>query len=247
MFHLPAVFHRLVFLLTSILQGQQRLIDWHLTFTQTGGISSDKDSTKMENIAKELDIGRSALWIFCIKAMERVIDEYLQHLPTKVTMLFMSRADGKGIDDSKWWRDLDGIEDVVRLAQDFLSLRSEATGSGTNAENFHEMESSLREKLSTLSKKHVRAVHIAAMNNIGMLLSKEDWELGPIGPRENEKNQDFGENPEDFVRKVRSLIDRSILIASKLRLVSSLIQCVYACCPYRCLRGKCYPLLMDIK
>jgi hypothetical protein len=203
-FHLPAVFHRLVLLLTDILQCQHRLLDWHRNYAQLNEDVSQIHDDVVKSIVSELDSGRRSIWMFSVKALERLIDEHNQTPSAKSKNLFLSGSDGKGIDDTKWWLELDGTEDVIQLAQQFLSLRSEATGVFTNVENLVEMESSLRDKLFGLAQKNLRAVRVGAMNNIGMLLSKDDWSLLPISSVDSKGSDDGGENPEEFVQKVRS-------------------------------------------
>ena len=168
---LPAVYHRLCWLLTNILYGQYQLLEWHAR-------EAANENPFYGLIYTELLGRRTSVWNSCVKCMEECLEEYLKYVEKK--KLFGVSKDNEH-DDSEWMKDLEGLEDIVRLTDQFLSLRKEFL-EGVS-ERFINDGGMLREKLSTLLKKHLRSFHVEAMNKMGSTLYQEEWVLVPLAEK----------------------------------------------------------------
>jgi hypothetical protein len=77
---------------------------------------------------------------------------------------------------------LDGLHQVLLLTDRFVSLKrsffeEKAVESSLASMRSDGAEWPLHDKLSDVFRKHLRSVHVEAMNNMGRLLSKETWRL----------------------------------------------------------------------
>ena len=168
---LPAVYHKLCWLLTNILYGQYQLLEWHAR-------EAANENPFYGLIYTELLGRRTSVWNSCVKCMEECLEEYLKYVGKK--KLFGVTKDNEH-DDSEWMKDLEGLEDIVLLTDQFLSLRKEFL-EGVS-ERFINDGGMLREKLSTLLKKHLRSFHVEAMNKMGSTLYQEEWVLVPLAEK----------------------------------------------------------------
>jgi hypothetical protein len=176
---LPAIFHKLCLLLTNVLCGMHRLIEWHGEKTP----SSDDENAEMDRagngvglsqtikleIREELRARRASIWNACIQSIDECLEEYLKHSGKK--KLF-SKIDGNH-DDSSWREDLEGLHDVSVLSHQFLSIRHlflEGVPEAVINDG-----SRIEEKLDSCRKTHLRALHVEAMNTIGTMFYREDW------------------------------------------------------------------------
>jgi hypothetical protein len=166
---LPAVYHKLCWLLTNVLHGHYRLIEWH----EQRATNDDKNAV-WKAIHVELQSRRASVWNSCVKVLEECTEEYIKYVGKK--KLF----EWKGNEhlDEDWLEDLEGLEDVLRLTDQFLSLRNEFL-EGVPLQFIND-GSMLSEKLSTIFKKHLRTFHVEAMNTMGLTLYREDWTLIPL-------------------------------------------------------------------
>lgn len=170
--HLPLIYHKLCSLLVDILQGHHCLLEWHRDHLNN---DSDLLSEVASAVFEELLSRRVSIWNACIKVLEECLEEHLKFASKK--KLFESAEDGKQY-DSAWILDLIGLEDVLGLTNQFLSLRKEFLDDVQ--EQVINNGILLREKLFDIQKKHLRAVHIEAMNSTGLSLYKESWSCVPL-------------------------------------------------------------------
>jgi hypothetical protein len=205
--HLPAVYHRLCVLLTNVLYGHQCLRQWHQDAVRDDWAkSNDIDDRKvLPQLLEEVSSRRLAVWNHCLGVLEKCVDEYLTFGGNK-KILFEWRD---GIhDDSSWWNDLEGLQDILRLTEQFLSMRQEflepCANIASNKADYEHAGESLLDKLSILMKKHLRAVHVETMNSLGMMLSQEDWDL--VRFKRSETHHAEGENPDTIILEVRRCI-----------------------------------------
>ncbi len=170
--HLPAIYHKLCSLLTNVLLGHHCLLDWHRT-NRTNEFPSSRQV--MAAIFEALLDRRASIWNACVKVLEECLEEYLKFASKK--KLFQATVKGEDI-DSAWSSDLVGLEDVLGLTDQFLSLRNEFLD-GVLEQVIND-GSMLREHLFSILKKHLRSVHIEAMNTAGLMLYKETWSCFPL-------------------------------------------------------------------
>jgi hypothetical protein len=174
---LPHVFHKLCWLLTNVLFGMKRIIKWHdqkCIDMEIVDKAQERSNILIDLIHEELPKRRASLWNACIQSLEGCIEEYLKYVGNK--KLFTSNGDA--LDDFQWREDLEGLHDVLSLADQFLSLNlvfvqdvpSEILNDG----------SLIRDKLEMCCKRHVRTFHVATMNTLGGMLHREDWQLLPF-------------------------------------------------------------------
>jgi hypothetical protein len=177
---LPAVFHRLCCLLTNVLHGQYCLMQWHAQEAY-----SKDDNQVLVSIHQELQKRRVSIWNSCVKVLEECLEEYLKFVGKKKLFEWQEEEHV----DSVWMEDLEGLEDILRMTDQFLSLRREFLA--RVSVQFINDGSMLREKLYTIMKKHLRDFHVEGMNTMGLALYREPWDLVPLkSSKPNEANCD---------------------------------------------------------
>eukprot|EP00934_Nitzschia_sp_Nitz4_P009165 Nitzschia sp. Nitz4//scaffold31_size150131//23864//28795//NITZ4_002813-RA/size150131-snap-gene-0.68-mRNA-1//1//CDS//3329547614//9155//frame0 len=166
---LPAVYHRLCWHLANVLHGQFRLLQWHQHYNE----KSSECTPALLSILNDMKNRRVSIWNSCIKALEECLEEYHQHTAKK--RVFQSKGEHGA---NTWMEDLLGLEDVLLLTNQFLTLRRELlVGISQSLLNDG---SALRKIFYDIQKRHVRAVHVEAMTRVGTMLSQEDWDLSPL-------------------------------------------------------------------
>ena len=181
---LPAIFHKLCLLLTNVLCGMYRLIDWHGSVGDDNGDAADSGSlsaTAKNEIGEELKSRRASIWNACMQSIEECMEEYRKHSGKK--KLF-SKKDGEH-DDSSWREDLDGIHEVSILAHQFLSI-GPLFLEGVPKEVIND-GSSIEESLDSFFKAHLRTFQVEAMNTVGTMFYREDWKVHSLLELQGEK------------------------------------------------------------
>lgn len=91
--------------------------------------------------------------------------------------------------EDKWLADLEGLHDVLQLTNQFLSLGNEFLDADQIVEDSitslsaKSGKSELYMKLCGVFRKHLRSIHVEAMNSMGLMLSKESWEMVPLSEK----------------------------------------------------------------
>jgi hypothetical protein len=104
-----------------------------------------------------------------VQSLEQCLEEYTKFVGRK--KLFHWKKDT--CDDSDWYQDLVSLHDVTELTEQFLSLGAVFL-EGVPVEIVND-GSLIGEKLNNCLQRHVRSVHVEAMNSLGGLLHREDW------------------------------------------------------------------------
>lgn len=187
--HLPLVFHQLCKLLTGILHTHYQLVEWHrVPFDDRLKVASaghaglldeqDPEHVDLSAILTLMQESTKRIWEQCESVVAKCLDEHL-HFATKRSLFKRSK---NGIDDTLWRDDLESLHDVLLLTGKFLSFKKSFLGEDGEAQGLalllEDRNSLLSEKLSDLFRRHLRSVHVEAMNTIGRRLSSETWGLG---------------------------------------------------------------------
>ena len=166
--YLPSVFHRLCSFLTDVLHCHVIITEWHNEF-QLG-----------QTYLKLLSDSKVPLWRCCEQVLLSCLKSY-QGFTTKKVLF-------KDKDSSyHWLLDLEGLNDVLQLTDQFLSLgmefldKEQANEAPLTSLSTTNKQSDMYDTFLDLFQKHLRCVHIEAMNTMGMMLSKETWQLVPLG------------------------------------------------------------------
>ena len=202
---LPAVYHKLCLLLTNVLCGIYHLIEWHSKKNEAS--SSNISETIRSEIREQLQTRRASIWNSCIQSMEECLEEYLKYSGGKRALF--SLKENNEHDDSKWREDLEGIHDVSVLTNQFLSLGPTfLEGISKDVVNDGSM---IEERILSCSKTHLRSFHVDAMNTLGTMLYREDWQLHSLTKLETKNTrriQDAGDESSkkslDYIVQVRS-------------------------------------------
>ena len=170
--YLPMVYHRLVALLTDLLHAHYLLIKIHNSFSSDGAINSEcRDVTMQALVSAKVDI-----WRRCEQVLVKCLDQY-HHFAAKRKLFIRDKDDG-GL---AWMEDVEGLHDVLRLTQQFLSLGHEFLDAdqykSAQVTDLTSGDSALGEGLCQVFRKHLRAVHVEAMTSTGASLFKESWRL----------------------------------------------------------------------
>jgi hypothetical protein len=170
---LPPTLHKLCLLLTNILRSMHALIEWHKkTAMDLFEKKDDADMTHLlVEISQELPQRRASLWNACVQSMEDCLEEYLKFSGNKRLFVWT----GDTCDDSNWFQDLQGLQDVSALLNQLLSL-GPLFLEGIPADYVND-GSRIREKFHLCCKRHVRTFHVETMNSLGGMLYREDWIL----------------------------------------------------------------------
>lgn len=195
--HLPRVVHRLCYLMTEILRAHSLLIEWHReNFELSNSIDveiHERPSTEQpsgHNDLKEIYVSLNgsavSLWNQCESVLNKCLDEYLHF--AKKRSLFERTPDG--LDDRLWRNDLKDLSDVWTFVSSFLSMEFSFLGTDRPKIDDKCGPGAVLEKLSDVFRRHLRNVHVDAMNTIGRRLSNESWILGSFSlPAEPERTE----------------------------------------------------------
>jgi hypothetical protein len=187
--YLPRVFRRLCTVLSNVLHAHFLFVQWHAApfdeqsrsakgLHEVRGQKSFQLNGALRAIHSGLNLSRPRLWSHCEHVITKCFDEHL-NFATKRNLF---EHEVTGTNDSVWGQDLDGLHQVLLMTDRFVSLKSsffeEKTVGKTLASGCSDgAEWPLYDKLADVFRKHLRSVHVEAMNNMGRLLSKETWRL----------------------------------------------------------------------
>lgn len=215
--YLPWVYRKLCGLLTDVLHTLYKVLLWHKNQCESIDESDTSHSTARTvalelngSIMRDIKAGASFLWRHCEGVLTRCLDEYL-HLAAKIKLFH-------GEDDRTWARDLEGLHEVLQLTNQFLgigrSLSQHFQLQGVEVTAFSiasRDETLLQQKLCDVFRRHLRSVHVEAMNTFGATLAKEDWKFVSLAAKNDSGSVD---NPTKAVKKViRSCPDCCLLIS----------------------------------
>ena len=197
--YLPRVFHKLMVGLMEVLHTHFLFTQWHLvpfqdksrSYELLHGVHETEgagESEKLEALLNNLKETREALWLRCENVIGWCLDEYLNF--AQKPNLFASK-DGY-VDDDPWHEDLLGLELIIHLSNQFLSLKAffldnkEMDSGLLPLRQSTETSEYIFDKISDVCRRHLRIVHIQSMNSMGRALSAESWLLNqleiPEGP-----------------------------------------------------------------
>jgi hypothetical protein len=187
--YLPRVFRRLCPVLSDVLHAHFLFVQWHAApfddqsrcakgLHEVRGQKSLQLNGALRAIHSGLNLSRTRLWSHCEHVITKCFEEHI-NFATKRN-LFDYKA--TGTDDSVWGQDLDGLHQVLLMTDRFVSLKSSFFEEKTVEINLASGRSDgaewpLYDKLADVFRKHLRSVHVEAMNNMGRLLSNETWRL----------------------------------------------------------------------
>ena len=144
----------------------------------------------VETIRLEWIKTRDTLWMRCEGVLVQCLDEYL-HFASHVNFFDepnSERANASSAEvkhtklsaEDRWLKNLDEMRTLLVLTEEFLSLRSLFVGhkhpDGFDI-NTSKLGGDLKERLCDVFRKHLRFVHVEAMNSLGASLSQEKWEM----------------------------------------------------------------------
>ena len=138
-------------------------------------------ATLLSRINDNIVASRVKLWQCCESVLVGVLEQYLQHLVKKKS------TDGGNSGGLKWAVDLQGLSNILWLSELIITIGREFLLPDVANENklmsilCREGQcTGLGKALTNVFRKHLRGVHIEAMNVMGALLSNETWHLVPI-------------------------------------------------------------------
>ena len=176
--YLPMVYHRLCALLTEVLHAHYLLSQHHAALMAA---NNENDPNDLKQIEKAIRSSKVDIWKRCEQVLAKCLDQY-HHFAAKKTLFSRDGND----DGMTWAEDLEGLHDVLRLSQQFLSLGHEfldtdqmESAQVTSLKDFNS-KSELREKLCEVFRRHLRSIHIEAMTLLGASLFNESWRLMPL-------------------------------------------------------------------
>ena len=178
--YLPMVYHRLCALLTEVLHAHHILAQHHKALQETGSDKST-DGSRLNQVGVAIRAAKVDIWRCCEQVLVKCLDQY-HHFAAKKALFPKDNKD----EGMVWMEDLEGLYDVLRLTQQFLSIGYEFLDSD-QLDSAHVTslvdqgsDSELREKLCDVFRKHLRAIHVEAMTSLGASLFNESWRLVPL-------------------------------------------------------------------
>jgi len=209
--YLPKVIHRLCNLLAKVLHVHFLFRQWHrepfgdyrwrqkapdrhehAPMNERGANQGD-----LLSILSGLDASVQTFWDHAEGVVVLCLDEYLHFAPKR--SLF-KRA-GKAMDDSCWQADLDSLHQVFVLTDRFIpSLKDSFLGDEkVDASQLVSLRDGshglICEKLSDIFRRHLRSLHVEAMNTIGRRLANETWVLGSFSKQSAPERSDDRHSP----------------------------------------------------
>ena len=209
--YLPKVVHRLCNLLAKVLHVHFLFRQWHrepfddcrwrrkapdghehAPMNERGANQGD-----LLSILSGLDASVQTFWDHAEGVVVLCLDEYLHFAPKR--SLF--KRSGKAMDDSCWQADLDSLHQVLILTDRFIpSLKDSFLGDEkVNASQLVSLRngshSLICEKLSDIFRRHLRSLHVEAMNTIGRRLANESWVLGSFSKQSAPERSDDRHSP----------------------------------------------------
>jgi hypothetical protein len=172
--YLPRVFRRLCEQLLEILFLYDQMKQWHM--------SQSKENPHFQAVFVSLEELSNELWDYCVGVVTKCLDEFL-HFSANGELFIAAES---GVDDSLWRADLDSYHHILLMTGKFLSLKhcflnvksdnpQDPFATSTNSKS--NSSALLLEKLSDVFRRHLRTVHVEAMNAIGRKLASESWTL----------------------------------------------------------------------
>ena len=232
--YLPRVFHRLCKCLTDILLSHSMLVKWHRDSMCCFSPSTSMDQMNNWNVAilhsdlksiyDSMSAHTSKLWEHCEGIMAKCFDEYLNFAPK--SPLF--KRGTNGTEDILWRDDLARLQNVYALANTFVSIKkpllelNKCDQSNTGTQLFSP-------KMVSIFKRHVRAVHVEAMNTLGRCLANESWNLGSFVVSAEPERTDQPELSIEAIllRAVQAALRRSEPVSNVVKKTICELSCSY--------------------
>jgi hypothetical protein len=137
---------------------------------------TQKDDTEflepLIGIAESLNKSKDQLWRHCESVLVKLLGEYIVQSSKKKKVSSEDGASSNG--GNSWAVDLEGLHDVHQLSQQMLDLGQGFLG------RVVEPSAEWLEKQCVIYRRHLRGVHVEAMNVMGAMLSHETWQLMPV-------------------------------------------------------------------
>jgi Protein of unknown function C-terminus (DUF2451) len=182
--YLPYVIHKLCKRLTDILHSYFSFVKRHdelfrvQLVRESGFFASNMERHDLRCVHDKLSCYSPKLWEHCESIIAKCLDEFLNFSQKRT--LFQRRDNG--VDDTLWRDDLNHNYMVNVFVSSFLSFKAlflgSLEGSSTNREVSTEVHSLISDKLSKVYSRHLRLLHVEAMNTVGRCLANETWILG---------------------------------------------------------------------
>ena len=173
--YLPRVFHRLCKCLTDILIAHNIFVKWH---RDSVGSRSSNDSTIVHSDLKSIYDSMIAhtrkIWEHCESIVANCLDEYLNCAPKRP----LFKRGTNGVDDVLWRDDLERLHNVYSLANTFLSIKKSFFELNECSQPKVDFQCLFSSKIVSIFRRHVRTLHVEAMNTLGRCLANESWILG---------------------------------------------------------------------
>jgi hypothetical protein len=161
--------------------------------TLDGNVRGAAATQIVETIRLEWIKTRDTLWKRCEAVLVQCLDEYL-HFGAHVNFFDEPSSESvnrsgegqehiKSSGDARWRKNLEEMRSLLVLTEQFLSLKSQFC-CGETQDCFDDspsnLDGDLKERLCDVFRKHLRFVHVEAMNSLGGSLSQEKWEMVPL-------------------------------------------------------------------
>jgi hypothetical protein len=144
--------------------------------------SQGQQNPDLQAVFVSLQKSSNKLWDYCVGALNKCLDEFL-HFSARGELFVATEP---GVEDSLWRAELDSFHKILLMTGTFLSLKHCFLNvkSDDPLDPFTKIANStsnssylLLEKLSDVCRRHLRTVHVEAMNAIGRKLASENWTL----------------------------------------------------------------------
>eukprot|EP00978_Attheya_sp_CCMP212_P004461 scaffold9727_cov61-Attheya_sp.AAC.3 len=126
----------------------------------------------LDGIAENLNKSKDQLWKHCESVLVGLLEEYIVQSSKKKKQTSDAGANSNG--ENSWAVDLEGLHDVHQLSQQMLDLGRGFLG------RVVEPSAEWLENQCVIYRRHLRGVHVEAMNVMGAMLSHETWQLMPV-------------------------------------------------------------------
>lgn len=145
------------------------LVNFHESLRERSDMTADRTvAFPMEGIVAAMRRLMKPLWIRCEKVVIQCLDDYMS--VSQKQPIFDSSGDL-----GMWAQDIQNLSDLQRL----VDALHEVAGLWFGDSHVSVVSDEVQEKLACIYRRHIRSIHVEAMNSLGRMLSEEIWQLVP--------------------------------------------------------------------
>lgn len=174
--YLPGVMRKLCESLRTILVAYLDLARWLASLNDDSSYRGHSRVAAFGSLSDEIIAIKQQIWNHCENVIVRCLEEYLA---SNVRQTLFDCTEHY-VDETVWLKELKSLCIVYALVDRFISQKQSFFGSAEFVDDIAtlaEQKNVLVERLGDVFRRHLRTVHVEAMNTSGRKLANESWIL----------------------------------------------------------------------